>query len=832
MKKFDYTQIALPASEIVPQMRQHLQTENTLIVKAPPGAGKSTLLPLSLLDEPWLEGKRILMLEPRRLAARSIAARMSDLLEEQIGMTVGYRIRFENRIGKTTRIEVLTEGILTRMLHDDNALDGVGMVIFDEFHERNLHADVAMALCREAQQVLRPDLRIMVMSATMDMPMLASMLQAKIVESAGRQFPVDIQYCGDADPYSLPAQMAGVIQKAARENEGDVLAFLPGQSEILQCESLLKNTLPHFSIHPLYGQLPQHKQNAAIWPNKEGRRKVVLATSIAETSLTIEGIKSVVDCGLGRYSQFDPNSGLSRLETKAISIDEADQRAGRAGRLSKGVCYRMWSPYIHATLDIHRKPEIEQADLADLVLDLAQWGVNNAHELAWLSPPPQGSLSQASDLLHELDALDNNKITVHGKAIHRIPCHPRIAHMLVKAQEIDLLPLATDLAAVIEERDFMPQGTGIDINLRIEALRKFRKHQGNGKQLSHIERVASSYRKLYHIEAENGMVDVNATGVLLAQAYPERIACSRPGNNAQFQLANGRLASVNHKDELAHEAWLAVAHIDAREGMGKIFTASPLDPRDLAPMLKERERIRWDAENACVSARKDLCIGNIVLRSTPIDKPKEEDVQTVICEAIRKEGRQLLEFTAAVEQWQARVESLRMWRKEENWPIASTEHLLSTAKEWLSPYLNGVRKAQQLKKLNLFEILQNSLSWEQQQELQRLCPVKTEVPSGSSINIEYKLDGSTPFLAVRLQEVFGLQKSPTVNDGKTPVIMHLLSPGFKPVQITSDLKSFWQNTYFEVKSELRRRYPKHSWPDNPLTAEAVRGVKRKTERGD
>jgi len=829
MKNFDYTQIDLPVAEIIPQIKKLLAEETTLIVKAPPGAGKSTLLPLALLQEPWLKNKRILMLEPRRLAARSIAGRMSDLMSEEVGQTVGYKIRFENRVGNSTRIEVLTEGILTRMLHDDNALEGVAMVIFDEFHERNLHADVAMALCREAQQVLRPDLRILVMSATMDMPMLATMLQAKVVESTGRQFPVDIRYCGDTDLFNIANQTAGIIQRAARENEGDILAFLPGQSEITQCENLLKSALPNFAIHPLYGQLPQHKQNAAIWPSKDGRRKIVLATSIAETSLTIEGIRSVVDCGFGRYSQFDPNSGLSRLETKAISIDEADQRAGRAGRLSKGVCYRMWSPYMHSALEEHRKPEIEQADLADLVLDLAQWGVADALDLAWLSPPPKGSLAQASDILHELDALENNKITAHGKAIHRIPCHPRIAHMLIKAHELNLLPLATDLAAVIEERDFMPAGTGIDINLRIEALRKFRSHAGGGKQLSHIERVASSYRKLYKINPENATVDVNATGVLLAYTYPERIACSRPGNNAQFQLANGRIATVGYKDDLAHEAWLAVAHIDARDGMGKIFTASPLDPRDLAPMLKERERIRWDYEESSIVARKELCIGSIILRSTPLDKPNEQKVQSEICEAIRKEGKQLLEFTDEVEQWQARVESLRIWRTDENWPNASTENLLANAKEWLSPYLTGIRKAQQLKKLRLIEILQNSLTWDQQQALNRLCPPKIEVPSGSLITIEYKMDGSLPHLAVRLQEVFGLLESPKINNGKTSMVMHLLSPGFKPVQITSDLHSFWRNAYFEVKNELRRRYPKHSWPDDPLTAQAVRGVKRRAD---
>ncbi|MEN9444994.1 MAG: ATP-dependent helicase HrpB [Bacteroidota bacterium] len=828
MRDFDYTSFGLPVADIVRTIQDKLAAETTLIVKAPPGAGKSTLLPLTLLDEPWLKGQKILMLEPRRLAARGIATRMAAMLGESVGDTVGYRVRFDTRVGPNTRIEVLTEGILTRMLHDDNALEGIAMVIFDEFHERSLHADVAMALCREAQLVLRQDLRIVAMSATMDMPMLATMLRASVVESLGRQFPVELRYVGDADVKMLPEMAARIILRAAKENEGDILAFLPGQSEIMQCESLLRNALPDFAICPLFGQLPQNRQNAAIFPNREGKRKVVLATSIAETSLTIEGIRAVVDCGFGRYSQFDPNSGLSRLETKAISIDEADQRAGRAGRLTEGVCYRMWSAHTQSVLELHRKPEIEQADLADLVLDLAQWGIVNPLDLAWLSPPPKGAMAQASEILHELDALEEGKITAHGKQIHRIPCHPRIAHMLVKAHEMKQLALATDLAAVIEERDFMPNGTGIDINLRIEALRRYRSNPSKGKQLAHIERVAGSYRKLYLLKPENSPVDVFLTGVLLAQAYPERIACSRPGNNAQFQLANGKIATAGRHDDLAHEAWLAVSHIDAREGVGKIFLASPLNPRDLAPMLKDRQRIRWDSEDACIVANKELCIGSIVLRSTPIEKPDDNLVQKALCEAIRKEGRSLLDLNEELAAWQARVLSLRLWRTDENWPDVTTENLLNTASVWLSPYLIGVRKGQQLKKLNLAEILQNSLSWEQQQALNKLCPTHLEVPSGSNIALEYRADGSAPILAVRLQEVFGWLESPRVNEGRTAVVMHLLSPGFKPVQITSDLKSFWHNTYFEVKSELRRKYHKHSWPDDPLTAQAIRGAKRRT----
>lgn len=826
---FEPNDFDLPIVSVIDEVKAHLASNNTLIVNAPPGAGKSTLLPLALLEESWLEGQKILMLEPRRLAARTIASRMSVLLNDQVGQTVGYRVRFDHKVSPQTRIEVLTEGILTRMLHTDNGLEGVGMVIFDEFHERSIHADVAMALCREAQQVLRQDLKIMVMSATLDMPQLTHLLQAPSVVSQGRQYPVEVHYASDQDLMMLPEMTARTILQASREQTGDILAFFPGEGEIRKTEELLKRDLKGFALHPLYGMLPQNKQLAAILPDKQGRRKVVLATSIAETSLTIEGITTVVDTGFGRKQKYDPKAGLSRLETVQISQDAADQRAGRAGRLGPGVCYRMWSLATQHQLQPHRTPEILEADLTSLVLDLAKWGISNPNQLTWLNPPNRNALALASETLHQLSALDNGRMTAHGEKIHELPCHPRIAHMLLEAEELDLTGLAADIAALLEERDPLPRDSGIDINLRLETLRRFRQENRLGKKFSRIEKISELYRKMFQIAADNEVVDPYETGLLISFAYPERIASSRPGNNAQFQLANGKYAMTGHRDDLAHEQWLAIGHLDARDGLGKIFLASPLNPRDLAQMVKEKEVITWDTRQGGLIATKDLRIGSIVLQSNPLPDPDDSHLVQAICDAIKKEGRQLLDFNEPVEQWQNRILSLKKWNPEQNWPDVSTATLLLTNQEWLAPYLNQVKKPEDLKKIDLLSALHHSLDYEQQQLLDQLAPRKIVVPSGSNIQLLYRDNGEPPFLSVRLQECFGLEDTPKVNGGKTAVLMQLLSPGFKPVQITGDLKSFWSNAYFEVRKDLKRRYPKHAWPEDPWTAEAVRGVKRKSK---
>ncbi|PWD99521.1 ATP-dependent helicase HrpB [Marinilabilia rubra] len=825
--QFNSSNINLPINEVIPEVRDVLAKGNTLILGAPPGAGKSTLLPLALMDEPWVNGKKIIMLEPRRLAARTIAMRMASLLGEEVGQRVGYRIRFDNKTSKQTQLEVVTEGILTRMLQNDNALEGTAMVIFDEFHERSLFADIALVLSHETQQILRPDLRLVVMSATLNMPQLTQMLKAPAVESSGKQFPVEIEHTGNRDMMVIPENVANVISTAVKNNKGDILAFLPGEGEIRRCEEILKNNLEGVSIHPLYGQLPPKAQLAAILPHPNGQRKVVLATSIAETSLTIEGVSIVVDCGYGRTIKFDPGTGLSRLTTIEITKDAADQRAGRAGRLGPGKCYRLWTLADEHRMQEHRVPEIEESDLASMMLDMAQWGIDDVYSLNWPTPPPKTHVLEALDTLQQLEALENNKITPHGKDMATLPCHPRIAHMLLKAKESRHLPLAADLAAILEERDPMPRETGIDINLRIEELRRQRREKRHNKRWNQIIKVADYYNKMFSSKPDNGTFDPFDTGLMLVHAYPERIASARPGNEARFQLSNGSYAMASHKDDLGHEQWLAVAHLDARSGMGKIFLAAPLNPGDLRPMLKASSTITWETRKGGLIASQDLRIGSLVLQSKKITDPNPELVTKAICAAILKEGEKLLDFNQEVEQWQNRVLSLRQWRNNENWPDVSTATLLKTCEIWLAPYLTNVKRNEDLKKLDLKSSLHYHLDIDKQAALDRLAPARIKVPSGSNIKLTYQADGSAPVLAVRLQEMFGLADTPRINDGQTPVLLHLLSPGFKPVQVTSDLRSFWDNTYYEVRKELKNRYPKHVWPDNPWEEEAIRGTKRR-----
>lgn len=820
---FDPSITGLPIVDILPSVRESLAHTHTLIVNAAPGAGKSTLLPLALTDEPWLEGKKIIMLEPRRLAAKTIAARMANLWGDEPGQTVGYRIRFENRTSPATRIEVVTEGILTRMLQTDNALEDVGMVIFDEFHERSIHADLALALCREAQQVLRTDLRILVMSATLNMPELTALLQAPAIRSEGRQYPVHIRYADTpTDLMYLTDNVVSTVRRAVHENDGDTLVFLPGEAEIRKCAERLEESLPGFSVHPLYGQLTQQEQYRAIMPHPHATRKVVLATSIAETSLTIEGIKIVVDGGFARTSRFDAKTGLSRLETLPVSKDSADQRAGRAGRLGPGVCYRLWTKATHERLADHRLPEILEADLCTPVLELALWGVTDVKKMAWLTPPPATAVEQARETLYRLDVLDEKgHVTPHGKQVHRLATHPRLAHMLIRAQEEKAVGLATDIAALLEERDPLPKEAGMDINLRIEALRRARHTGKPGNRLSRIEKAADQYRRMLGVTADNRPVEPYQTGLLLAYAYPERIAFARPGNNARFQLANGQYAVAGHADDLSHEPWLAIAHMDTRDGLGKIFLAAPLNPTDLEHLVKARETITWDTKKGGLIAAGELRIGSILLRSTPLPSPDKALLAQAVSEAVKTEGRALLDMNEATGQLQNRIQSLRTWNPDDAWPDVSTDYLLQTNADWLGPYLTHVKRPEDLKKINVAEALLNSLPWEKQQELSRLAPAKLQVPSGSAIRLEYFADGAKPVLAVRLQEVFGMAETPAVNHGKNPVLLHLLSPGYKPVQVTADLRSFWNTTYFEVKKELKRRYPKHAWPDDPWTAAAV-----------
>jgi len=827
MPDFDPNSFDLPVAEIIPAVKKSLSATPTLIIQAPPGAGKSTLLPLALLVEPWIAGKKILLLEPRRLATKSIAQRMANMLGEELGQTVGYRIRFDTCISASTRLEVITEGILTRMLHQDNALEDVGMVIFDEFHERNLFSDVGLALCREVQQVLREELRIVLMSATIDSEQLSKLLQAPVIQSKGRQYPVEVNYLQEVDEYAIGEDAARQIIPLTKQHKGDFLVFLPGQGDIRKAEEVLKRALPSDLIVPLFGQLNFSEQQRAILPHPSGKRKIVLATDIAETSLTIEGVTVVVDTGFVKSNRFDARSGLSKLELHRISKDSADQRSGRAGRLAAGHSYRLWSKGTQAQLADFRIPELLDADLTSLVLDMLVWGKKDIRSMTWLNPPPISALVSAEKVLEAIEGLDQGNLTSHGKELHQVPAHPRIAHMLLYAKKANLLPLATDIAAILEEKDPLASQSGVDLNLRIEGLRRFRGQVNGAFAYKKIDKVAGQYRKLFSVVPENSPVDPWATGLLLAYAYPERIAAARPGNNAQFQLANGKIAQLGHKDDLAHESWLAVAHLDARDGMGKIWMAAPLNPKDLAPMLKTKEVLEWDRKKGGLQAHAEIRIGAIVLGNRPLPKVNPELAVKLLLETLKEEGRFLLDWSDAVLGLIARVQSLAIWHPEQDWPNWSVDSLCANAANWLEPYLMGITKNEELKKLNLSQFLCHSLSYEKQQDLERMAPSNLQVPSGSEIQITYQEDGSAPRLAVRLQELFGMLETPKVNEGRNPILIELLSPGYKPVQLTQDLKSFWTSGYFEVKKELKQRYPKHSWPDDPIQAVAVRGVKKR-----
>jgi ATP-dependent helicase HrpB len=827
MPDFDPSSFDLPVAEIIPAVKKSLSATPTLIIQAPPGAGKSTLLPLALLDEPWLAGKKILLLEPRRLATKSIAQRMANMLGDELGQTVGYRIRFDTCISASTRLEVITEGILTRMLHQDNALEDVGMVIFDEFHERNLFSDVGLALCREVQQVLREELRIVLMSATIDSEQLSKLLQAPVIQSKGRQYPVEVNYLHEVDEYAIGEDAARQIIPLTKQHKGDFLVFLPGQGDIRKAEDVLKRALPTDLIVPLFGQLNFSEQQRAILPHPSGKRKIVLATDIAETSLTIEGVTVVVDTGFVKSNRFDVRSGLSKLELHRISKDSADQRSGRAGRLAAGHSYRLWSKGTQAQLADFRIPELLDADLTSLVLDMLVWGKKDIRSMIWLNPPPISALVSAEKVLEAIEGLDQGNLTSHGKELHQVPAHPRIAHLLLYAKKANLLPLATDIAAILEEKDPLASQSGVDLNLRIEGLRRFRGQVNGAFAYKKIDKVAGQYRKLFSVVPENSPVDPWATGLLLAYAYPERIAAARPGNNAQFQLANGKIAQLGHKDDLAHESWLSVAHLDARDGMGKIWMAAPLNPKDLAPMLKTKEVLEWDRKKGGLQAHAEIRIGAIVLGNRPLPKVNPEKAVQLLLETLKEEGRFLLDWSDNVLGLIARVQSLAIWHPEQVWPDWSVDSLCANAENWLEPYLMGITKNEELKKLNLSQFLYHSISFEQQQDLEKKAPTSLQVPSGSEVPISYQEDGSAPRIAVRLQELFGMLETPKVNEGRNPILIELLSPGYKPVQLTQDLKSFWASGYFEVKKELKQRYPKHSWPDDPIQAVAVRGVKKR-----
>lgn len=826
--------LSLPAAEIAQKVNESLRTTPQLVITATPGAGKSTLLPLTIAQS-LVDGGRVVMLEPRRLATRQIAERMAHLSGSEVGKTVGYSIRFESRTSAETRVEVVTEGILTRRLIADPTLEGVSVIIFDEFHERSIFADTALALAREAQQVVRPDLRIVIMSATIDATTICRLLDAPLIESKGRMYPVGIERGEECDAFNCAEAVASAVRKAHTECEGDILAFLPGEGEIRRAASLLSGHLGATAVLPLYGMLPQSEQRRAIAPSKAGERKVVLATPIAETSLTIEGVRVVVDSGLCRQMVFDPSNGLSHLETVRISQDMADQRAGRAGRLAPGTCYRLWSLATEHRMAAIRKPEIEVADLAPLTLDIAAWGEREPERLTWLTPPPHSHVEQARTLLRMLGAItDDNRLTRHGEELSKMPCHPRMAQMMLMAKTPAMRRQAADIAALLEEKDpLSKQGQedpGTDINLRIETLRRHRANSkgGGSKAWDRIAKIAEQYRRIGQAgDVDNGPFSSTDSGLLLASAYPERIASAREGRQGLFMLSSGDLAQMPKDDDLSHEQWIVAANVNARDGgTGRIFLASPLDPQDLRPMVRERDNVMWDMKRGTIVAQREFRIGSLILGTKQIKEENRGLIADTICRAAQKDGERMLDFNDDVRALQQRVAIVAQWHPEFELPDLSTEAVLAQSTDWLPMYLGKACTLAELKKIDLCAALRAMLSYEQQQEVDKLAPERIEVPTGSKIRVEYRAAAEAPVLRVRLQEVFGMERTPMVDGGRRPVLMELLSPGYKPVQLTQDLANFWKETYFEVRKELKRRYPKHSWPDNPLEAEAVRGVRR------
>ena len=817
----------LPVMAVCPDVTRALRERGGVVVTAPPGAGKSTGLPLAIL-EAFPEGK-VVMLEPRRVAARQVAERMAWMLGEPVGKTVGYRMRFEQRVGPSTRIEVVMEGILVRRLQDDPGLEGVSVVIFDEFHERSLTVDVALVLTREVRQILRPDLKLVLMSATLDAVRVCDALGLPLVESRGRMFPVDVVRPGvEAVPENVAGTVAHFVRLAHRTHAGDILAFLPGEAEIRRCAELLGDSLGATRVFPLYGMLRPEEQRAAIAPSPAGSRKVVLATPIAETSLTIEGVRVVVDAGLCRTPVFDPQRGLTRLETVRISADMAAQRTGRAGRVAPGVCYRLWSLATEQRMAASRTPEIVGADLAPTVLSIAAWGENQPGRLPWLTPPSPAHLAQAQELLRVLGAFDDtNRLTSHGRELAALPCHPRIASMLLKAGTPALKALAADIAALLEEKDPLDEPSAA-LELRLRALRSVRSGRSGSGRWGRILRIAEEYRRIVRVGEDNTMPDPYEAGALLAAAFPERIAKAWPEGPGRFQLASGDLAALDPDDPLCAAGWLAVASVGGRkDGPGRIFLAAPLDASDLAPFVRQRSFVGWDARQGCVAARLESRVGQLLVNARPLSDISGGERIRVLCDAAKKEGLTMFDFNDGVQNLQRRVAAVAAWHPELELPDLSTDTLLSDAEAWLPPFAGNASTVAELRRIDLVPALWSLLTYPQQQAVDRLAPSHITVPTGSRIRVEYRQGADAPVVRVRLQECFGLTDTPRVDDGRRPVVMELLSPGFKPVQLTSDLRSFWKDAYFEVRKDLRRRYPRHAWPDDPLSADPVRGVRKK-----
>ncbi|TGN39423.1 ATP-dependent helicase HrpB [Marinobacter confluentis] len=819
----------LPITQIIPDFLQALATQKTVLLQAPPGAGKTTRVPLALLDAPWRSGRRILMLEPRRLAARSAARFMALQLGEQPGQTVGYRTRLDTRVTSETVIEVVTEGILTRMIQSDPALEAYAVVIFDEFHERSLQADLGLALVRESRQALREDLRVILMSATLDTAPIARMLgNVPVLTSEGRAFPVDIAYRPLPRNGQMVDHSVSVITQALAEQEGSLLVFLPGAGEIRRAQRQLQTRVSDdVMITPLYGNLRNDEQDRAIAPAPEGYRKVVLATAIAESSLTIEGVRVVIDSGQQRRALFDANSGMTRLVTGWVSKASAEQRKGRAGRLEPGICYRLWSESAQFGLAEFTPPEIQEADLAPLVLELAQWGARSPEQLEWIERPPAANWQQAVDLLQWLDMLDDNgAITEHGKQARELGVHPRLAHMILRGRGIGQGYLAAELAALLEERDLAGRSAGADMHERVRLLRA-------GDQTDSVDtpRIKAIRRSLVRLlakgEQPGQMPSDQEVGRLLALAYPDRIALKRPGDTPRYRLSNGRGAALRDEDPLARHQWLAAAELDGKAREATIYLAAPVDPAflelDLANHIHEAEEALWDNARGTVVARRVRKLGQLVLEETDLPAPSPELLQQGLLAAVRKKGLKSLPWTPASEQWLARVSLLSQCFPQE-WPDLSQTWLTDNLEAWLGPFLAGLSRWRDLEKLNLHQALASLLDYRQQQMLDELAPARLSIPTGQSVTLDYTA-ANGPVLSAKLQALFGWHTTPTVAGGRVPLVIHLLSPAQRPLAVTADLASFWQNVYPDVRKDMRGRYPKHPWPEDPLTATASQRTK-------
>lgn len=838
-------QVKLPVDAVLPQLLDALRSGANAVLVAEPGAGKTTRVPLALLEEPWLAGKKIVMLEPRRLAARSAAQYMAKMLGEQAGETVGYRVRLDTKVSRRTRIEVVTEGVLTRMLQEDQALENIGIVLFDEFHERHLHGDLGLALCLQSQALLREDLRLVVMSATLETEPLSALLgNAPVIRSEGRVFPVATHYAPARLSGPIEPQMGRAIMEALQRHEGDILAFLPGLPEIRRTARWLAEAGLALSVRveELHGSLPLEKQASAVERPPQGTRKVVLATSIAESSLTVEGVTVVIDSGLMRVPRFSPRTGMSSLDTVPVSKAGADQRRGRAGRLSPGDCYRLWTEREQHYLPSQSEPEIAEADLASLALELAVWGIRDPHELDWLTPPPAAAYEQALSILQQLRLISGvGKPTADGLRVSRFGLHPRLGAMILKGTELGMARTACELAALLSERELMPQERNADVQLRLDFLKAVSGSSGSDDEdgsigrhpaagaAFHMKVQARQWEKLALDQQKAGGKESAASispGVLLAFAYPDRIAQRR--GDGRYLLSSGRGAILPELQPISKAPYLAIGEIDDAGMESRIRLAAELTlddiERHLAPFISTEDALEWDEGASAVRARARVRLGAIVLKEKPLQQADEERAAELLLAEIRKAGIGMLPMNKQASQLKARMHLMSLSGGE--WPDASDEGLLESMDSWLKPHIYGMRSKSELQKLPMQKLLEDMLTWKQRQELDEQVPTHIKVPSGSRIPVDYS-DPESPVLAVRLQELFGMKDTPRLAGGTLPVTLHLLSPSQRPVQVTRDLKSFWEQAYYEVKKDLKGRYPKHYWPDDPLAAAATSRAKPK-----